>query len=119
VVRGGGLMTTRLTAAEGRALMAKADGMQPESVIVQQVRDYLRVTGWYVIRIQQGIGCHRGLSDLIAVKDGQTVFIECKTAKGKLSEHQEKFRAEIAVRGGRYVVARSIDDVMRLEGEDD
>jgi len=105
----------RMTTAEARALMAKSEGHQPESVIVKQIRQYLRTLGWYVIRIQQGIGCHRGISDLIVVKDGRVVFLECKTAKGKMSEHQEKFRSEILGRGGEYVVCRSLEDAMELE----
>ena len=41
--------------------------MKPEAVILNQVRDYLQLNGWYVIRIQQGMGCHKGLSDLICL----------------------------------------------------
>lgn len=103
-------MTERKTAAEGRELLAKTAGRQPESLVLEQVREYLRLTGWYVIRVQQGLGAHRGLSDLICVKDGRTVFVECKTATGKLSEHQQAFREAIKAGGGEYCVARSIAD---------
>ena len=111
-------MTERKTAAELRGLLAQTSGRQPESLVLQQVRDYLRALGWYVIRVQQGLGAHRGLSDLICVKDGRTVFVECKTAKGKLSEHQQAFQDAIKEGGGEYRVARSIDDVMDMGRRD-
>ena len=90
-----------------------------ETVILQQIRKVLQWHGFYCIRIQQGLGCHKGLSDLIAVKAGHTYFIEVKKPKGKLSEHQERFKAEIEDRGGKYLVMRSADDakVFCVEGK--
>jgi Holliday junction resolvase len=81
-----------------------------ETVILQQIRKVLQWHGFYVIRIQQGLGCHKGLSDLIAVKAGQVYFIEIKKPKGKLSDHQEKFKAEIEGRKGKYVVLKSYEE---------
>jgi len=43
------------------------------------------------------------------------VWIEVKTSKGVLSEHQVKFQRDIERHGGVYVVARSVDDVMGLK----
>jgi hypothetical protein len=89
-----------------------------ETVILRQIRNVLQWHGWYVIRIQQGLGCHRGISDLIAVKKGRTVFIEVKKPSGKLSDHQERFRDAISDRGGEYVVMRSVEDLQTfLSGE--
>ena len=51
----------------------------PETVIQNQIRDLLRMDGWFVIRHQQGMGCHKGLSDLTAIKEGRTIYIEVKT----------------------------------------
>lgn len=107
-------MVERVSAAEGRRLLAKSEGHQPESEVLSQVRQYLRTLGWYVIRIQQGMGAHRGVSDLICVRDGRVVFLECKTAKGKQSEHQQTFQREIELRGGEYRIARCLEDVMDM-----
>ncbi len=85
-----------------------------ESDVLNQVRDWLRIHGFFVCRIQQGLGAHKGISDLIAVKDGVTAFVEIKTARGRLSEHQEKFQAQIKMHGGVYIVARCIEDVQTL-----
>ncbi len=70
-------------------------------------------SGFFCFKIHQSLGSYRGICDLIAIKDGHVVFIEVKTPKGRLSKHQEKFREDIEAHGGRYVVARCIED---LEG---
>ena len=89
----------------------KAGGLT-ENEIQLQCRQYLQIKGWLVIRIQQGIGCHLGISDLIAVKDGKTVYIEIKTPKGKLSQHQENFRKDIEYHGAEYLVFKDVSDAM-------
>jgi Holliday junction resolvase-like predicted endonuclease len=96
-----------MTAAEYRAVTARDAYSLLESQVLDQVRQYLRTLGWYVIRIQQGIACHKGISDLIVVKDGRTVFLECKTKTGRLSQHQKTFQNEILSRGRRYVSQES------------
>jgi Holliday junction resolvase len=88
----------------------------PETIIQNAIRDYLRLTGWYVIRHQQGLGSHLGLCDLQAIRGGKTLYIEVKTPTGKLSEHQERFRDEIVGRGGLFMVARSLEDVIEYVG---
>ena len=51
-----------------------------------------------------------------------SVWLEVKTAKGKLSENQKLFRDSVQASGGFYYVVRCIDDVesavdeVRLKG---
>jgi hypothetical protein len=85
-----------------------------ERDVLKQVRDYLSWHHWLVVRIQQSLGCHKGLPDLLAVRDGVVLFIEVKTPKGKLSRYQEQFRDELKAHGGNYVVIRDLADVMKL-----
>ena len=82
-----------------------------EAMIQQQIRDYLRLTGWFVVKIHQSLGSYRGIADLYALKNGRSVWIEIKTAKGVLSKHQERFWDDIQLHGGEYYVCRSVDDV--------
>lgn len=82
-----------------------------ESDIRRQVRDYLRVKGWFVFHVLQGLGCYLGVTDLIAVKDGRVLFIELKTARGRQSEHQKKFQADLEAAGGEYVLCRGVDEL--------
>ncbi len=83
----------------------------PETVIQNQIRDLLRMDGWFVIRHQQGMGCHKGLSDLTAIKDGITIYIEVKTKTGKQSDWQRQFQKDVENHGGTYILARRIEDV--------
>lgn len=86
-----------------------------ESDVLTQVRDYLRAKGFYVIRMHQSLGSKKGVSDLIAIKDGRVLFIECKSqhAKSKQSGEQLIFQQQIEKHGGIYVLARSYEDVER------
>jgi Holliday junction resolvase-like predicted endonuclease len=88
---------------------------QPESAIKRQVRDYLEWHGWYVVRVQQGPLAQRGISDLIAVKNGRVIWVEVKTAAGKLSPAQRAFADNIRDHGGTYVIARGIYDLAYLD----
>lgn len=84
---------------------------QPESFILNQVRDILRLDGWDVTRHQQGMGSRRGFPDLTALKDGVTLYIEIKTKTGKQSAYQVEFEKICKAHGGTYILARSVDDV--------
>jgi hypothetical protein len=59
----------------------------------------------------------KGMSDIMGIlKDGRTLAIEVKSAKGVVMAHQHEFLNSIAKAGGIAFVARSVDDVItRLE----
>ncbi len=78
-----------------------------------QVRDYLRIRGWFCFHVLQGLGAYRGISDLIAVKDGRVIFVELKTATGRQSAYQETFQADLEAAGGEYVLCRGVEDLQR------
>ena len=82
-----------------------------EKEIQNQIRDFLRANGYFVIRHQQGLGSLKGLSDLTAIKNGNTLYIEVKTPKGVQSKYQKEFQEAIESHGGTYILARSIEDV--------
>lgn len=86
-----------------------------ESSVLQAVKQYLQqVKGYYVIRIQQSLGSHRGLTDLIAIKDGKVLFIEVKSnsSRSKQSPHQVEFQREIEAHGGTYMLVRSVEEII-------
>jgi hypothetical protein len=87
---------------------------QPETVILRAVRRHLETDGWYVVRIQQGLGCVKGIADLVAMKAGRTVWLEVKTATGAQSDYQVAFERAVLAHGGEYRVARSVDSVADL-----
>jgi hypothetical protein len=55
-----------------------------------------------------------GSPDIFAVlpPSGQLLGIEVKDTRGRLNENQEGFRDRLERAGGRYIVARSLDDVI-------
>lgn len=95
-----------------------------ESDIVNAVGTYLTYKGifWY----RQNTGATRtatggflrfgikGAPDIVAVKDGRYIGIECKSEKGIQSPDQKAFQLALELAGGRYILARSIDDLQTL-----
>jgi len=91
--------------------------LTPENIVKRQIKDYLLYTGWFTFHLTQGIGCYFGLPDRIAIKNGCVLFIEVKAPKGMQSEHQKRFQKCVEQCGGKYVLARSVDDVIKAIGD--
>jgi hypothetical protein len=88
-----------------------------ETDFVQTVLDYLRRCGIHAWRQNTG-GRGRlrwgtpGCGDITGIlPGGRRLEIECKTDAGTQSGAQRAFQAIIEQHGGRYVVARTIEDV--------
>jgi Holliday junction resolvase len=90
----------------------------PENAVKAEVRGYLKLTGWFVFPVLQGLGAYRGISDMIAIKNGLVLFIECKSKRGKLNGEQMKFKEDLKWNGGHYIVARGYEEVKEyVEGQ--
>ncbi len=85
-----------------------------ERDILKATRDILRLNGWKVWRNQQGLGSTPGRCDLEALRNRITIFIECKTAKGAMSDAQKKESEDIRKRGGEYILIRSVDQAVAM-----
>ena len=85
-----------------------------EADIQRDIKTYLQYKGWFVVKIHQSLGSYKGIADLYCLKDGQSVWVEVKTARGRLSVWQERFRDDVERNGGVYLVARGIEDVEDL-----
>lgn len=55
-----------------------------------------------------------GSPDIICVKNGKYIGIECKDVNGKLSESQVNFSINLTRAGGSYIVVHSIDEFLKL-----
>ncbi len=86
-----------------------------ESDIQSEIRDYLTWRGWFCFKNHQSLGSYKGVADLYAIKDGRSIWIEVKTPKGKMSQHQQRFKEHIEAKGGEYMVATSIEDLQEVE----
>ena len=85
-----------------------------EKVIMKQIKLGLEAHGWFVFRVPPSLYSDKGLCDLVAVKNGVSVFIEVKNPKGKQSDAQKIFESRIMGAGASYILARGIDDVEHL-----
>jgi hypothetical protein len=93
-----------------------------ESDIQRQILDYLALKRVFHYRNNSGAfkDSHNhfyrfgalGSPDIICVIDGQFVGIEVKAPKGRQSDHQKAFQANLVTAGGKYVLAYSLDDVI-------
>lgn len=113
--------TQYITPAEYKALCGKhsiagptSRKEQPETAIRRAITEHLRLHGWKVARIVQSALSERGIPDLCAIRGGETVWIEVKTPRGRLSKYQEAWLQDLEDHGGWYIVARSIEDVEHL-----
>jgi len=86
----------------------------PENIVKRQIKDYLWYTGWFVRHHFQGIGCYKGMPDMSATRHGITIEIECKSPTGEQNIYQENYERNLTHHGGLYVLARSVDDVIKV-----
>jgi hypothetical protein len=89
------------------------------------IRLELSKIGWITFRTNVGkvkladgrffdSGLPTGFSDLIALKDGKTVFIEVKKKGGKPSKSQINFINKIKAIGFKAGIVYDLDDVYKL-----
>lgn len=86
-----------------------------EADIRKLSRDYLRIKGWFVFSILQGLGCYPGITDLIAIKYGRVIFIEIKKPGGKQSQAQKDFQALVEAKGGEYFLVDCYEDLLKID----
>lgn len=106
--------TRHITAEQFRGLKHLGRKEQPETGIRRAIVEFLRLHGWKVARIVQSALSEKGIPDLVAIRCGQTCWIEVKTPAGRLSEHQERWLQDLEDHGGWWMVARSVEDVEHL-----
>jgi hypothetical protein len=92
-----------------------------EHEIQQQILDWLKLKRIFHYRQNSGgikKGSHfvkfgaPGAPDIICVIKGQYVGLEIKRVNAHQSRQQFMFQGELEKAGGRYILARSLDDVM-------
>ena len=100
-----------------------------ESQIQAAICDYLALKGYLFSRTNNGPVVQRdkygfrlrampkytrkGWPDICLIKQGQFIGIEVKAEKGRLSDDQKLLGEEIERNGGKYIVARTLEDLIR------
>ena len=114
----------KVRVGENRICGIDEDGMlgrvnQPESVLHDQVWTECRRRGWIALHGAMSEATHRTLGEpdfTILADSGRVFFIECKTAKGKLSGHQLALKAWAAKLGHTVHVVRSMAEFLQIVG---
>lgn len=89
--------------------------LTPETLLKRDVRRYLTMTGYFCFNILQGLGAHKGISDIIAVRNGQVLFIEVKAPRGVQSPYQIEFERRIKEAGSNYLLIKDINELIVYE----
>jgi Holliday junction resolvase len=80
-----------------------------EAIIQSQIKRYLEVNGWMVIKlIQTSVN---GIPDLMALRNGRTIFIEVKQPGKKPSDLQQYRIEKLHKQGFEAICATSLQDV--------
>ena len=58
------------------------------------------------------MGAYKGIPDIIAIKNGRTLYIEVKRLGGKQSDHQILFQSNIWEKGGHYILVKCLEDMI-------
>ena len=80
-----------------------------ESSIQTAISKALTENGWFVVKIM--MASKNGIPDLMAIKNGRTIFIEVKNEIGRLSKIQEYRIKEMQQHGAEVIVARSKEEI--------
>ncbi|WP_050526764.1 nuclease [Pseudorhodobacter aquimaris] len=62
--------------------------------------------------ILAGMGVHPGFADLLVISEGRVLFLEVKSAKGRLRPAQDAFRETVLAQGFGWALVRSVDDAL-------
>lgn len=79
-----------------------------------QVVQLARSLGWATYHPLISMKSQPGFPDLVMAKD-RVIFVELKTAKGNLSEHQERWREHLLNAGAEYHLWRPDDATIVLQ----
>lgn len=80
-----------------------------ESIIQTQIRKYLELNGWMVIKLIQTT--MNGIPDLMALKSGRTVFVEVKQPGKKPTDLQAYRHGKLKEKGFDVITATSAREV--------
>ena len=103
---------------------------QLESQIQFDCLVWLNQNGWFAFTIKtQGtydektqnyrkgsVFAISGVADVYAIKDGVGIWIEMKTERGVQSKAQLAFQKQIELKGGRYLLIRSLKELKEVLG---
>ncbi len=88
-----------------------------EAALTKQVTGWLTANKWKWFKLVGGPRQEAGIPDLVAMKNGRTVWIELKVDQNKLSKLQEWQISDIMAHGVTAFVAWSLKTVKARLGD--
>lgn len=85
-----------------------------ETDIKRQIKGYLKLYNVFFWHNLQALGCFKGIPDYEGVYKGQHFYIEVKSPRGKLSEHQGVFKEMVEKEGEPVMVCNSYERFLEL-----
>ena len=121
----------RRSVAKPKRVIPNKNGLS-ESQIQKMIINYLNIQGWITIRQNSAAtvvddrfiraysidhktlpsATSSGMPDIQALRNGRTLFIECKTAKGKTTANQDRIHELLRKQDFEVLIARDLDDVI-------
>jgi len=98
-----------------RAIVTALRIVLPRSAIVHHCANEVTEAGPRGARRQAilvGMGVHAGFADLIVLSEERVLFLEVKSAKGRLRPTQIEFRDAVCAQGFGSALVRSVDDAL-------
>lgn len=83
-----------------------------ESSVQTSIKKYLKDNGWFVTKLISTSTA--GIPDLMAIKNGQTIFVEVKRKGGKTSAIQDYRISELRQYGVKVFISDSLEDFKSL-----
>lgn len=80
-----------------------------ESIIQREIIRHLEGDGWYVLKLIQTN--KNGIPDLLAIRQGVTIFVEVKRAGAKARPLQEYRMKQLKQQGIKAIVAHSLEEL--------
>lgn len=85
----------------------------PENIVKAGVRRYARFKGWLCETNAQGMFSKSGRPDMQLLKHGRIIYVECKSAKGRLGPAQKVYIDQVMRYGVPVIVAWSVEEFMK------
>ncbi|MEQ9242067.1 VRR-NUC domain-containing protein [Roseovarius indicus] len=100
-------MSNAETDIHNRILVALSSEFHPRGIFWRQNAGHIRSDRGAWVSLGP-----TGISDIVGVLDGRSVFVEVKTPTGKQRKAQKSFQAAVEKAGGIYLVARSPEEAL-------
>ena len=84
-------------------------GLMTERDFQQWITDFATLNGWLVYHTHDSRRSNPGFPDLVLVRDGALMFLECKTMKGKVTPAQQMWLTHLESTDSITAVVRPSD----------